>query len=88
VVTYSHDGGRCSVSGGAVYRGEQVPELDGWYVYGDYCSGQIWGYDSTGTGSGVVELAQLGALAAIAAGPDGELYAVSNGGTLARLDAG
>lgn len=88
VVTYSHDTGGCSVSGGAVSRGDQLPGLDGWYVYGDYCTGQIWGYDTTGVGSpGVVELAELGGLAAIAAGPDGTLYAISNAGPVARIVA-
>ncbi len=32
---------RCAVIGGYVYRGCAIPELDGWYVFGDYCSGEI-----------------------------------------------
>ncbi len=37
-----------SVTGGAVYRGEQTPQLDGYYLYGDYVSGRLWGlkYDA------------------------------------------
>lgn len=42
VHTYTHDEG-CSVTGGYVYDGEFVPSLTGWYVFGDYCSGRIWG---------------------------------------------
>lgn len=42
VVEYSHDHGNCSVTGGYVYRGNAVPSLRGWYVYGDYCTGAIW----------------------------------------------
>ncbi len=38
---YDHGGGRCSVTGGAVYRGCEVPGWAGTYLYGDYCDGQI-----------------------------------------------
>jgi glucose/arabinose dehydrogenase len=40
-VEYSHDFG-CSVTGGYVYRGS-MPEWKGIYIYGDYCSGTVWG---------------------------------------------
>ncbi len=84
---YDHNDGRCSVSGGAVARGDSVPDLQGWYVFGDYCTGQIWALDPTVPASQprVVEIARLGGLAAIAQGPDRDLYAVSNAGTVARL---
>jgi hypothetical protein len=32
----------CSITGGYVYRGSD-PYLYGKYIYGDYCSGKIWG---------------------------------------------
>ena len=42
VVEYSHSEG-CSVTGGYVFRGSGIPSLLGAYVYGDFCSGKIWG---------------------------------------------
>ncbi len=40
---YSHSSnGRCAITGGYVYRGSAIPALRGWYVYGDYCSGEVW----------------------------------------------
>ncbi|MEA2448803.1 MAG: hypothetical protein QOG63_735, partial [Thermoleophilaceae bacterium] len=41
VAEYTHDEG-CSVTGGFVYRGREVPKLRGRYVYGDLCTGRIW----------------------------------------------
>ena len=41
IVEYDHPQG-CSVTGGYVYRGDQITSLQGYYIYGDYCSGNIW----------------------------------------------
>jgi glucose/arabinose dehydrogenase len=39
---YSHGSGRCSVTGGYVYRGCKIPELYGRYFFAEYCTDQIW----------------------------------------------
>jgi glucose/arabinose dehydrogenase len=38
---YHHDVGK-SITGGTVYRGSRLPELEGHYIYGDYVSTKIW----------------------------------------------
>lgn len=45
---YNHSGGNCSVSGGYVYRGCAIPDLQGAYFFGDYCSGKIWTFKYVG----------------------------------------
>jgi hypothetical protein len=42
VVEYDHSQG-CSITGGYVYRGPEDPTVHGLYLFGDYCSGRIWG---------------------------------------------
>ena len=42
IAEYSHAEGGCSVTGGYVYRGS-MPEWNGIYLYGDYCTGYVWG---------------------------------------------
>lgn len=42
VVEYVTSGDNCAVAGGYVYRGARLPNLYGAYVYGDFCSGNIW----------------------------------------------
>jgi glucose/arabinose dehydrogenase len=87
---YSHDEGRCSVTGGTVARGDVIADLAGWYLFGDYCTGEIWGLDTTSPPADprIVDIAELAAVVAITEAPDGEVYAVSNAGTIARLMPG
>jgi hypothetical protein len=42
ITEYNHTLGRCSITGGYVYRSTWVPILTGRYIYGDYCSKQIY----------------------------------------------
>jgi glucose/arabinose dehydrogenase len=42
VAEYSHEFG-CSVTGGVVIRSPSLPAWNGIYIYGDYCTGTIWG---------------------------------------------
>lgn len=42
ILEYDHSEGRCSVTGGYVYRGSEHPALAGKYFYGDFCGGQLY----------------------------------------------
>jgi hypothetical protein len=42
VLDYHHDSGRCSVTGGYLVRDAALTDLAGAYVYGDYCTGEMW----------------------------------------------
>jgi len=70
---YSLSGAPCAVVGGYVYRGTLLPEIYGWYVYGDNCSGQIWAVNPA-DGSDPVQLVDtdinIGSFAEL---PNGEL---------------
>lgn len=35
------DAGSCSITGGVVYHGSLIPELDGHYLFSDYCGGYL-----------------------------------------------
>jgi len=82
---YGHDLG-CSVTGGYVYRGSAMPELDGWYVYGDYCSGRVWAVNTADDESAPVQLANTGAtITSFAQDAAGELYLVTFDHGIRRL---
>lgn len=51
IYEYTHGGSpfRCSITGGYVYRGNAIPDLQGTYFFGDYCSGQIWSFRYDGS---------------------------------------
>ena len=98
VTEYAHGGSpfRCSVTGGYVYRGCAMPDIQGRYFYGDYCSGQIWSfrYDGTTKSDSVQHTADLGAgaISISSFGEDyfGELYICSldNGRVLKIIPQG
>jgi glucose/arabinose dehydrogenase len=54
IIEYDHSLG-CSITGGYRYRGTQIPTLQGVYLYGDLCSGRIWGAHENGMGGWVTQ---------------------------------
>lgn len=85
IAEYSHPEGGCSVTGGYVYRGT-MSEWNGIYLYGDYCTGFIWGLIQV-NGSWQEQLLFDVNFTITSFGQDdaGELYALSDNGTIYRL---
>lgn len=79
-VNIPHSGAaECAVIGGVIYRGSQMPELDGWFIYSDYCTGDIWGIDTQDGAATPVKLADVEPampITSIRTLPDGELAIV------------
>jgi glucose/arabinose dehydrogenase len=87
VFEYSHDEG-CSITGGVVYRGTNVPGLAGTYLFTDYCNGRIRGIrarDGAVTEQRVFD-AEADDLISFAEGNDGEVYVLSLSGQIYRID--
>ena len=90
VATYTHSNGRCAVTGGYVYRGTNIPALRGWYVFGDYCSGEIWAISSSAGDHKTKHLLRNSGVSITSFGENasGELFVVGRGGTIYRIDHG
>ncbi len=83
IAEYDHStNGRCSITGGYVYRGSQQSLPYGAYVYGDYCSGEIFILQG-----GVASVLTDTSLNISSFGEDeaGEIFVVALGGTISRI---
>jgi glucose/arabinose dehydrogenase len=86
-LVYDHTQG-CSVTGGYRYRGSRLPVQDA-YVYGDYCTGEIWVATDDGAGNWSSELAADTTERIIGFGEDeaGELYVLGYFGNIHKLES-
>jgi|RhiMetdeSRZDD1v2_1073273.scaffolds.fasta_scaffold56199_4 glucose/arabinose dehydrogenase len=84
VAQYSHTYG-CSITGGYVYRGSHV-DLQGLYVYGDYCSGRLWTMNANGTGETIRRDTSLN-ISSFGESESGELFLTDLNGSLYRVIA-
>ncbi len=89
---YDHQIGK-SITGGHVYRGKKLPELFGYYIYGDYVSGKIWALKYDEKTNKVIENVRIPStgLPVLAFGQDehGEVYymiATATGKTIFRFE--
>lgn len=83
LVEYGHDNGNCAVIGGYFYRGQAIPELQGRYLFADFCTSKISAVELDNNGQ-PFELSLLpggsgiGMIYTFAKDNDGELYAVTD----------
>lgn len=86
VAVYDHTEG-CSITGGYVYRGRELPELEGRYLYGDYCSGSIWSLALTPGGAVDVRRERITVPGLTSFGEDGagRVYLAAADGSVYRL---
>lgn len=88
ITEYEH-GNRCSITGGYVYRGAALPAWQGVYVYGDYCSGEIFGLLRNAEGAWEDRVLYETGFLITSFGLDeaGELYVLDRTGGIYQLQA-
>lgn len=89
VVEYSHDDGRCSITGGLVVRDNtRLPSLDGWYLFSDFCDGVVRAVPAGEPSTDPRVLVELDGVhpASFARDSGGDVYVVDLRGRLLRLD--
>lgn len=93
VVEYQHNDGNCAVIGGYVYRGTDIPELQGKFLFADFCTSKVSmvDYDDNGDPFEAELLAGgsgLGNIRTFGQDLDGELYVVTSNQIHKILPAG
>jgi glucose/arabinose dehydrogenase len=88
VAAFSHDDGNCSITGGYVYRGHAIPSLRGWYLFSDYCVGDVRALKVGPRGKPKVRDLGVSAEQVSSFGEDaaGELYVLSLSDGVFRID--
>ena len=89
VHAYDHDEG-CSITGGYVYRGSEVPAIEGRYFFADFCSASVWSLRyADGEATDVVDhteaLGELGPVSSFGLDGMGEMYVTLHDGRLLRF---
>ncbi len=78
--------GNCSITGGYVYRGSVYADIQGVYIFADYCNGTISTLDQSGT---IVEQLDVSDnWVSFGEGVNGELYAVALAGDIYKIEGG
>ncbi len=97
IYDYTHGNGTFqgrSVTGGYVYRGSLLPELDGTYFFGDFIRGKVWSFDYDGSAlTGLTDwtetlrpdVGNFGSFSSFGEGGTGELFIVNYGGDIFQV---
>jgi hypothetical protein len=90
---YANAGSECAVTGGYMYRGCSAPELEGQYIFGDYCSARIWALTHDGVNvtdtveitSDVNPTSAVGLLSSFGEDANGDLYMLDLDGDIYKI---
>lgn len=82
---YLNESPDCAIVGGYVYRGDAMPELDGWYIFSDNCSGRIRGFDTAVGGPPEILYDSPYAVSSLAELPNGELLVLTFNNAIFQL---
>lgn len=89
VYSYRRDGAvTCAVVGGYVYRASAIPGLQGWYIFGDLCHGQLMAWRGPGQGEPLPLGQTVNGLVSFGVDQAGELYALSLVGEVYKVVPG
>ncbi len=84
------DDGTCSITGGVVYRGGAIPELDGHYLFSDYCGGYLRSFpveDPEQIRDWTPQVGKAGQVTAFGTDHAGEAYVLTSAGRVLALTA-
>ena len=87
IFTYSHDNGRCAITGGFVVRDQALPSLLGRYIYGDLCGGVLQSLVPSpggGTGNGPIGVSKP-LVTSFGEGVNGAIYVAQLTGEVSHL---
>lgn len=89
IYEYEHVDNNCSISGGVVYRGSEVPAIGTWYIFSDYCSGKVQALcvDEQRQNCGVVDLGSVERSVGVVADAQGEVWVLSQNGLIVPIVA-
>ena len=84
------DDGTCSITGGTVYRGKAIPELDGHYLFSDFCGRYLRSFPVTDPAQmrdWTPQVGKPGQITAFGTDQAGEIFVLTAEGQILALEA-